>query len=136
MPLIDPDRVAAIFMECLYDPQKDTADMVKAEGIVCTVGFAQSRLDEHRDEITTMLKNLPLQFQEQGGGGWSFLNACNDKNGEQWTGLHQRMEQLFQLGLAINMVVEPMQALPRAVLPGGVPYYVVREKLVESGVSS
>jgi len=55
----------------------------------------------------------------------SFLNACQDRNGNQWTDLHQRMEQLFVLGQAAGFV---SCLLPRdmwAALPGGMPYYVV-----------
>jgi hypothetical protein len=73
-----------------------------------------------------MLAELPDMFKESGGGGWSFLNACDDRHGNQWTGLHQRMEQLFQLGIGIDKVE---CQLPREVwpaLPGGMPYYIVK----------
>lgn len=73
-----------------------------------------------------MLDKLPEQFHEATGGGWSFLNACNDRHGNQWTGLHQRMEQLFQLGIALGRV---SYCLPRefwSAMPGGVPYIVVK----------
>lgn len=127
MPLIDPDRVDAIFRECLFDTDNDAPPMVTAEGVVCTVGFDKNRLERHRDEIVAMLRNLPNDFHQSGGGGMSFLSACADKNGDFWTGSHQQMEQLFQLGIGLGIVRNPMAAIPipRAFWPGGVPYYVV-----------
>lgn len=72
-----------------------------------------------------MLSELPKEFKKESGGGMSFLNACNTSKGEQWTGEHAKMEQLFALGIASGMVE---CLLPRELwssLPGGVPYYVV-----------
>ena len=70
-------------------------------------------------------KNLPHQFRKSAGGGWSFLNACNQEDGEQWTGLHQRMDQLFAMAIGLGLA---KWCLPRAmwdVFPGGMPYVVV-----------
>jgi hypothetical protein len=72
-----------------------------------------------------MLLQLPDSFQKDSGGGYSFLEACNNKDGNQWTGLHLRMEQLFSLGIATEQV---SYCLPRenwSILPGGMPYLVV-----------
>ena len=57
----------------------------------------------------------------------SFLDACMDKHGNQWTDFHQTMEQLVQLGIAIG---EVEYCLPRdlwSALPGGVPFLVVKQ---------
>ena len=73
-----------------------------------------------------MLSELPDEFRVSGGGGWSFLQACNDRHGTQWTGFHQAMEELFMLGMAAGLVTE---LLPRDLwdaLPGGMPYYAVK----------
>ena len=72
-----------------------------------------------------MLAELPNQFQADKGGGWSFLSACDDRNGHQWTDYHQRMEQLFQLGLALGLVRCPVPRDAWSMLPGSMPYYVV-----------
>jgi len=121
--MIDPERVKEIFRDCMFRDGEVTGNYVKAEGITSTVGFHPERLESHKTEIIAMLDELPDEFKESGGGGMSFLNACNDKHGNQWTGLHQRMEQLFQLGIGVNAAKCLMPREMWAVLPGGMPYY-------------
>lgn len=123
--VLDPERVNAIFTDCLFRDGEDTSNHVKAEGIVRNVEFHPERLQSHKAEIEAMLDELPDEFKKSGGGGWSFLNACNDKHGNQWTGLHQRMEQLFQLGIGISKVQYQMPREMWSVLPGSMPYLVV-----------
>ncbi len=123
--MINPERVNEIFMDCLFQVGEDTNNHIKAEGITRNVGFHPERLESYRAEIVAMLDELPDDFKESGGGGMSFLNACNDKHGNQWTGLHLRMEQLFQLGIGIGKVKYPMPREMWSVLPGGMPYYVI-----------
>ncbi len=123
--MIDPEHVNAIFMDCLFKEGEDTSKYIKAEGIVTNVGFHPERLKSHKAEIVTMLDELPDEFKESGGGGMSFLNACNDKHGNQWTSLYQRMEQLFQLGIGIGKVKCLVPRKMWNILPGGMPYYVV-----------
>ncbi len=72
-----------------------------------------------------MLDELPDSFKKSGGGGMSFQNACVDKQGNQWTDFHQRMEQLFQLGIGIGKVELLMPREMWAMLPGGMPYYAI-----------
>ncbi|MFH1955712.1 MAG: hypothetical protein ABIJ36_02250 [Patescibacteria group bacterium] len=123
--ILNAERVHDIFVDCLFRDGEDTSNHIKAEGIVKNVGFHPERLQNHKDEIVAMLNELPEQFHESGGGGMSFLNACNDKYGNQWTDLHQNMERLFQLGIGIGKV---KLLLPREiwnVLPDGVPYYSI-----------
>ena len=90
-----------------------------------TAGFHPSRLEGHRDEIQVMLGQLPDQFQKSKGGGWSFLNAYNDKDGHQWTGFHRIVEKLFMLGTAIGKVSLLFPRSEWKSLPGEMPYYVV-----------
>lgn len=116
------ENVEHVFTDCLFVDDEPTDKHVKAEGVVGTIGFHPDRLEQHREDVKAMLAQLPDDFQPTGGGGTTFLNACNDKNGKQWTDLHQRMEQLFQLGIGLGLA---QWLLPRAmwgVLPGGMPY--------------
>lgn len=133
--ILKADRVDKIFKECLFSDEEIESGAkdhcVTAEGIKFSVGFHPARLDSFREEIITMLYELPEQFQSKGGGGWSFLNACDDKNGEQWTGIHERMDQLFMLGIAIKRVKWLMPREMWSVFPGGMPYVVVHEKDIE-----
>ena len=123
--VLDPERINAVFMDCLFRDGEDTTNHVKTEGITRNVGLHPERLESHKTEIEGMLDELPDEFKKSGGGGWSFLNACNDKHGNQWTGLHQRMEQLFQLGIGIGKVQCQIPREMWSVLPGGMPYCVI-----------
>ena len=44
----------------------------------------------------------------------------------QWTGLHQRMEQLLQLGIAAQRVELLVPREAWKFMPGGMPYYRVK----------
>ena len=128
---IDPQEVKKVLMNCLYKKEEleEAGDIprgaVVVEGITSKFGFHPERLEKHRDEIVKWLKALPHQFCRSSGGGWSFLNACNQENGVQWTGLHKRMEQLFCLGIALGLVKSIMPREKWSSLPGGMPYYVI-----------
>jgi len=80
-----------------------------------------------------MVDELSPKFSE----GWSFLQMCEDKHGQQWTGEHRAMEELVVLGQAAGFValLAPREMWP--VLPGGMPYYQtgVFEVAVQEGVS-
>ena len=131
MDTIDAGAVETAFMDCLFRDEeivdgKPTSEPVVVAAITSKFGFQPERLESHRKEVSGWLLMLPLEFQKSGGGGgWTFLNACNDRNGVQWTGLHQRMEQLFALGIGLGVA---SWLLPRdmwEVLPGGMPYVAV-----------
>lgn len=129
-PTINPEEVEDALTDCLYKPEeiedgKVPEGAVVAEGVVAQYGFHPERLASHKEQVIGWLQLLPRQFREDEGGGWSFLNACNLEDGTQWTDLHQRMEQLFCLGVGLGLV---KCQLPREIwkaLPGGVPYYVI-----------
>lgn len=123
--VLSSERVIEIFLDCLFKEGEDTSYRRLAEGVVHTFGFHSERLENHRAEIEALLGELPDEFKSSGGGGWSFLNACTDKHGNQWTDLHLRMEQLLQLGKGIGKV---RCQVPRSLwssMPGGMPYYVI-----------
>lgn len=129
--MIDAAKVEEIFKDCLFkkdeigDDGKPKGEMIEIEGITNRFGFHPDRVKTHESEIIEFLRELPEQFHQNSGGGWSFLNLCNTKNGEQWTGFHLRMEQLVCLGMAIGKVEYclPRKAWPA--LPGGMPYVVI-----------
>lgn len=128
-PLIDAEQVSALFLSLLFtEAELPPKEYVTAEGITFKVGFHPGRLQAAQAQIITWLDALPRQFwnvERGGGGGWSFLSACNDRNDVQWTGFHERMDQLFAMGQAIGYV---QAQIPRALwsaMPGGMPYYVV-----------
>lgn len=122
--MLNADRIEVVYIDCLYGKDPDGSEVI-ADGILSRTAFRKEKLGEYRAEIEAALAELPESFHQSGGGGMSFLSARDDKHGNQWTGLHQRMDQLFQLGMAIGRV---KCCLPREiwkVLPGGMPYYVI-----------
>lgn len=119
------ENVEVVFMDCLFKDGENTENHIKVEGIQNTVGFHPERLTAHKEDVQAMLQFLPDEFQKGKGGGWSFLNACNDKDGSQWTGSHQRMEQLCQLGIGLGLAEWQLPREMWAILPGGMPYVVV-----------
>jgi hypothetical protein len=124
------NRVITVFMDCLYRDGEDTSDHVRVEGIMTNVGFHPGRLKAHAPEIMDMLMQLPEQFRQSSGGGWTFLNACNDRHGTQWADLHRTMEQLVLLGIGIGKVKFQMPRDMWDMFPGGMPYFMILDKEV------
>ena len=130
---INPDEVEQAFLDCLYKqgeleglpPGEAPVGVVAVESIMGKYGFHPERLESRRQQVATWLSALPTEFHSSGGGGWSFLNACNQADGQQWTGLHRRMEQLFCLGMGLGLAKCQMPRDLWSVLPGGMPYYSV-----------
>ena len=119
---LDPEEVNSVFGDCLAE---DDLDTIESDMVIAPVLFGRVNIERNHDLIRRMLMELPEQFRQSGGGGWSFLNACDDRHGTQWTGLHQRMGMLFALGQAAGLV---KSLLPRDMwdaLPGGMPYYII-----------
>ncbi len=124
---LDPECVSKIFNECLFKDGENTDNHIKAEGVKTAIGFHPDRIEKNKEEIKLMLNELPDGFKKSKGGGWSFLQACDDRHGNQWTGMHQTMEQLFQLGIAVRLVKSMFPKGRWAMFPGGMPYYVVND---------
>ena len=122
-------NVETIFIDCLFnkDELKDgnpPEDAVMVEGVINKFGFHPKRLESHWQEIRKLLMELPENFQSGKGGGWSFLNACMDKDGHQW-GEHRNIEQLLALGIATKQVKIQLPRDMWKVLPGGMPYFCI-----------
>lgn len=117
---IDPRRVEEIMALAVADHG------APIEGIVRTFNANRATIAEHRDEIIAMLSCLPDEFMDDGGGGWSFLNLCQTKDGRLWTGMHATCEALYGLAAGLDLA---SFLLPREVwgaLPGGMPYLAFR----------
>ena len=119
------DNVQQTMRKCLFQDNEDTSKAVKISGIAATYGFNPDSLEKNKKDISDMLSQLPTQFHQGTGDGWSFLNACDDNKGNQWTGLHSVMDELFCLGLGIKRVRYLMPREMWTALPGGMPYLVV-----------
>ena len=115
-------NVDAIMGKCL-----DGASDIVVDGVINKFGFSQAQLAIHQESINQLLEQLPAPFHQKTGGGWSFLEACVDRDGDMWTSLHLKMEALFALGMGIGRVECQMPREVWGVLPGGVPYYIIKE---------
>lgn len=125
--ILKPERVNAIFIDCLFRDGEDAKNHVEVSGTIRkNVRFHPGRLQSHRNEIKTLLDELPDEFKKSGSGGRSFFNAHNDKHGNRWTDNDPHVEELFQLGIGIGRVQYKMPKEKWSInLPGGMPYCIV-----------
>lgn len=129
MKKLTAEGVEKILRDCLFRKEeiiggKPPVDAVIVDGIFRKFGLHKQRLESHRSEVSEMLTDLPDQFMQGKGGGWSFLNMCMTKDGNQW-GEHRNMEELMVLGCGLGLVELQLPREMWAALPGGVPYLSV-----------
>lgn len=125
---LSSENVTSTFKGCLFkedelDTAKDVA--IVAEGVMMTIGFEPERLESAKDDVLSMLKCLDPTFFRSEGGGWSFLNMCNDGEGKQWTGEHRVMDELVCLALALKLCSYGLGREFWDAFPGGMPYITV-----------
>lgn len=119
------EKLDVIFKDSLFRDDEINADnsppedAILVEGIVSNFGFHPKRVAAHKDEISDVIKLMPEEFTK--GGGWSFLNLCMDKDGNQW-GEHRNMEQLVTLSIATDQGKYLMPREMWSAFPGGMPY--------------
>lgn len=116
--------VEKIFVECLtndYNPNK-----IECTPVTYRCVFDKSKIEENKDKILELLMNLRKEFRQSEGGGYSFLAACDNIDGDQWTGKHLTMEKLFALGIAANLVDTLVPREMWNALPGGMPYFIIK----------
>jgi len=121
------ENVEAIRKECMSG-EKEGDDVIVVKAAVHRLAFLRSKLEEHKDDIYSMLRQLPSSFQSDGGEGMSFLQACVREDGVQWTDFHQTMEILFALGIGAGLVQHCLPESLWSALPGGMPYLVVMKQ--------
>lgn len=119
-------NVSETFRKCLFKDGEDTSNHVIGEGVMMKIGFHPERLKEKTQDIENMISCLHDNFKANIGGGWSFLNLCEDKNGNQWADMHQTMDELVCLGNAIGKINFLMPRELWKMFPGGMPYVVVK----------
>jgi len=127
--MINAQEVRDVFKVCLFKKEEVANGMPKpeheaifVEGITAKFGLHKERVNKRKEKIIRFLEELPEEFSK--GGGWSFLNLCNDKDGNQW-GEHPVMQELVCLGIAIGKVKYTMPKETWAALPGGMPYVTI-----------
>lgn len=126
---LDAGKVHEILMDSLFrdeeiTPGQTPANAVVVEGLMRKIGLHKERLESHRTEIQELLAELPDNFHKSKGGGWTFLNGCMDKDGNQW-GEQMNVDELVMLGAALGIARYQLPREMWSALPGGVPYFVV-----------
>lgn len=124
-------NVHDVMRECLFKDDEmtdglpnDPTLMIAHEGVTAIFGFHAERLENRREDIKSMLNQLPKSFRQDSGGGWSFLAACLRDDEYHW-GEHKDVECLFALGCALGLSKCILGREHWHVLPGGMPYYVI-----------
>lgn len=120
-------KVFNVFSYCNWSQYEKTAPPEKpvvVDGIIHRMKMLPSRIEEQKNKIQEILDEMPPEFHKSKGGGWSFLNLCNDRHGNQWTGMHALMEYVVILALASGMGKFLMPRECWKSFPGEMPYIV------------
>jgi len=133
MALIKPERVREIIIDVLFNQDeivdgKIPEDTAFADGIIAKAGFHRGRLESHKDEIKSILENLPINFRKSNVGGRdgdSIFRMCFDKNNDRW-GTHANVEELCLLSIALDLGEFPIPRELWIMLPGGVPVFSIK----------
>jgi len=118
------ENVSRIVSDCLFRTGEDTSNAEMVQGFRHKFGFNPEKLEKNQSTIMGFLNQLADEFKD--GGGWSFLQACMDKEGEQW-GEHSNVDELICLGMAIEKVEFVFEKEMWVNLPGGMPYIVIKD---------
>jgi len=104
---------------------KEIDGIIPVKGVVGGFAFIKTKLEAKREDVRSMLADLPDDFHEDKGGGMSFLNACMTRDGEHW-GEQPTVSELLCLGMGLGIAKILMPREMWDVLPGGVPYFSVK----------
>lgn len=99
-------------------------DLRRVRMINHAFGLNMAKLEEHRQDISDMLSQLPKTFFPA-GGGQSFTEACFRDDGVRWTESRVRREVLLSMGVALNMVQIMLPRSMCAFCPEDDPYILV-----------
>lgn len=121
------ENVTRIYVECVG--RKENCDTQPFDGVMHIHNYDMNKVNEHKDQIKSMLWQLPDTFFKSKGGGWSFLNMCVRRDDYQWTGLHADVERLMTLGMAAGYVSYLLPKNLWHILPGDMPYIVINDEV-------
>ncbi|MCM1166407.1 MAG: hypothetical protein NC401_10425 [Ruminococcus sp.] len=127
MPLSSVN-VNHIFHRCTaYAFIEDTdPEIIAVDGVMLKARFVREHIESYRADIINMLEQLPDTFHVGMGDGWTFLNMCIDRNGEQWTDYHKVCDMLLCLGIAIGACQYTIKQRDLwRVFPGEMPYITI-----------
>ncbi len=115
--------VRALLFDCLAHAPNNP-NLIEVEGIIQTYGLDSVKLSNNRDLIEATLRELPSRFFESVGGGDSFLNMCQTKDGVQW-GQHHIMEALCIIAIGAGLAKWTLPKALWSTLPAQMPYFTI-----------
>ena len=125
-------RVHEIIVGCLYNdaelPKDGSAPpgAVIVQGVVGQFGFHPERLKAAQPKVEAVIREVVQDpFLASKSGGMSFLNLCEDRQGQQWAE-HRTMDELVCLSIGLKLATFPLPRYYWGTLPGGVPYVTFR----------
>ena len=110
--------VNTAFQNCLFKEGETNTTNIRVEGITNVFFLHPQRLEEQRELVTALVAELPPIFKK----GYSFLGLCENKLGQQWTGLHADCQKLMVMAIGLKMMSYTHDKEFWRHLPGGVPY--------------
>ena len=124
------ENIQAVLRDCLFRDEEITdpnnpPPHVKCEGVMVRVGLHPERLESHREDVRSMLSQLPDEFMAGKGDGMSMLQMPFTKDGVQY-GEQRNADELFALGVGLGLTEFCLPRFMWAGLPGGMPYVVVK----------
>lgn len=122
-------NVANIFNRCLFVKPGPANDLTLIEGVMANVYFYPDCLNKAKEDIISMLNQLPKEFKSTDGE--SFLYMCLRKDKEQW-GARADSDQLVCLGIAIGAIKFPFPRETWPTLPGSMPYLTINTDINET----
>ena len=134
MELTEKNVESVLNYALMDDPAyKEGAPSIRVDGVQYSYVFSPELLEEKREDVKSMLSQLKPAFFMNSGGGWSFLNLCETKDDELWTGSHMFCDVLYCLANALGMA---RFCLPRqywSSLRGGMPYIQINLEGLKNG---
>jgi hypothetical protein len=120
--MINPQEVEGLYAKCA----SSAGDQINS---VFVHTLDKGRLNSNRPAILAMLSEMDDSFMDDGGGGMSFLNLCQDRHGALWTGMHQTCDRLLAMGVGLGLVEFPFPRELWDALPGALPYVQIKRSL-------
>lgn len=106
------------------DPTVPVDGLTFVEGVMRSFAFVTDRVNANKEDIISMLGQLPDDFMAGKGGGSSLMAMPFDRYGEQW-GEQADAEVLYVLGAALGLCIMPLPRDMWSIMPGGMPYVTV-----------
>jgi len=124
---LSTNNVISIFDNCLSNKYTKKENILNVKSVNFNIKFDLEKILKNTNDINSMINELPNNFKENIGGGWSFLNIIINNKGEIWTSEHIIADKLVSLGLATNKLSFLLEKDVWKILPGGMPYIIIHD---------